>query len=110
MKALRRAMAEFHTWAGLLFGWLMFAMFTTGTAAYFQHEITRWMEPEVKARAATPEQAAGLAVDYLRRTAPDAATWFVTLPDDRQVRTEVRWGAGGRGAGREVRVLDGRGE
>ena len=110
MKTLRRSMAEFHTWTGLLLGWLMFAMFTTGTSAYFQHEITRWMEPEVERRPSSTIDAASRAVDYLQRTAPDAASWLVFLPDQRQVRTEVRWSSGERGAAQEVRVLDGAGD
>ncbi|MEM1177479.1 MAG: PepSY-associated TM helix domain-containing protein [Acidobacteriota bacterium] len=110
MKTLRRAMAEFHTWTGLLLGWLMFAMFTTGTSAYFLHEITRWMEPEVVDVASSPSDAANRAVAYLERNAPQAASWFITLPDERRVRTEVRWRSGERGVPQEVRVLDGGGE
>src|SRR3546814_12240603 len=38
----RQSMAWLHTWTGLLLGWLLFAIFVTGTSAYFQEEITRW--------------------------------------------------------------------
>lgn len=105
-KSLRRSMTVLHTWAGLLLGWLAFAMFTTGTAAYFQHEITRWMEPEVAAQAVSPLDAADLAVSYLKKQAPDAASWTVQLPDHRRVRTEVSWRSGERGTPRETRLLD----
>ncbi|MGO2479774.1 MAG: PepSY domain-containing protein, partial [Pseudoalteromonas sp.] len=35
-----------HTWSSVLVGCLLFAVFLTGTLAYFQHEITQWMQPE----------------------------------------------------------------
>ncbi len=44
--SFRQSMAWLHTWTGLVFGWVLFAMFMTGTATYFRPEITRWMEPE----------------------------------------------------------------
>ncbi|MEM7480018.1 MAG: PepSY-associated TM helix domain-containing protein [Acidobacteriota bacterium] len=109
-KTLRRSMAELHTWTGLLLGWLMFAMFTTGTGAYFQHEITRWMEPEIVAPGAAQSTAAAHAADYLKRVASDADWWFVALPDERQVRSEVRWRGGEGDPSPQSRLLDGRGE
>ncbi|HAB08009.1 MAG TPA: hypothetical protein DCE38_06005, partial [Alcanivorax sp.] len=36
-------MAWLHTWSGLLLGWLLLAMFVTGTSAYFREEISLWM-------------------------------------------------------------------
>ena len=47
-KMLRQSMAWIHTWLGLLAGWILFAMFLTGTASYFRPEITRWMQPELR--------------------------------------------------------------
>ena len=77
--AFRQSMAWLHTWTGLLLGWLLFAMFATGTAAYFQDEITRWMQPEVTGRP-DPVVAAEGAVRFLQTTAPDAKRWFITSP------------------------------
>src|SRR6476469_9536805 len=37
----------FHSWSGLLFGWLLFAVFLTGTLTVFDTEITAWMQPEL---------------------------------------------------------------
>ena len=42
----RQSMKWLHTWVGLMVGWVLFFMFITGTAGYFDDEITRWMEPE----------------------------------------------------------------
>ena len=44
--SLRQCTSWLHTWTGLVVGWVLFFVFVTGTAGYFQHEITRWMQPE----------------------------------------------------------------
>ena len=36
-----------HSWSGLLFGWLLFAIFLTGSLTVFDTEITSWMQPEL---------------------------------------------------------------
>lgn len=89
MPSLRQSMARIHGWMGLLAGWILFAMFLTGTASYFRPEITRWMQPEVRATPATPSVAAGSAFAYLQRTAPHAAQWTLYLPDQRTIATRV---------------------
>ena len=68
-----------HTWAGLIAGWVLFAVFLTGTLAYFQYEISRWMQPELPAAAST-EQAILDAQRYLTQQAPQAASWSIMLP------------------------------
>ncbi|EZP80610.1 PepSY-associated TM helix domain-containing protein [Novosphingobium resinovorum] len=88
--SLRQSMALFHTWSGLLLGWLLFAMFATGTAAYFQDEITRWMQPEVTGDA-DPAIAAQGAMRYLNTVAPDAKSWYISLPNSRSATTQVYW-------------------
>src|SRR3546814_13473285 len=57
--SFRQSMAWLHTWTGLLMGWLLFAMFVTGTAAYFQEEITRWMKPELVGATRSEERRVG---------------------------------------------------
>ncbi|UVT19040.1 MAG: PepSY domain-containing protein [Nitrospira sp.] len=44
---LTQLMSWLHTWIGLLFGWLLFAVFLTGTLTVFDAEITSWMQPEL---------------------------------------------------------------
>ncbi len=44
-----QSMAWLHTWAGLIFGWLLFAIFVTGTLAVFDKELNHWMQPEIPA-------------------------------------------------------------
>jgi uncharacterized iron-regulated membrane protein len=36
-------MSELHTWGGLIFGWLLFGIFLTGTLSIFQPELTHCM-------------------------------------------------------------------
>ena len=53
-------MREIHSWSGLLFGWLLFAVFLTGTLTVFDAEITQWMQPEVlELSLSEPQAAAG---------------------------------------------------
>lgn len=105
----RQSMAWLHTWAGLLVGWMLFVIFATGTAAYFQEEITRWMQPEVTV-VRSPVDATQSAVAFLQREAPDAQNWFITVPSRRSASTQVYWvPPEGAPAGRTEAVLDGDG-
>ncbi|WP_210357962.1 PepSY-associated TM helix domain-containing protein [Sphingomonas beigongshangi] len=87
--SLRRTMAWIHGWLGLLAGWLLFAMFLTGTASYFRPEITRWMQPELAMRPVSATHAAAAAVSYLQRVGFDDPLWYVYLPDSRTNVTRV---------------------
>nr|WP_314072790.1 PepSY-associated TM helix domain-containing protein [uncultured Roseococcus sp.] len=87
----RQSMAWLHTWSGLLVGWILFAVFLTGTASYFKGEISQWMRPELHASAAGPEAAAELAVNALRQIAPRSNTWSVGLPQERDPIIRVFW-------------------
>ena len=89
-RGLRPAMAELHTWGGLLFGWLLFAIFVTGTVSYFRDEISLWMRPEIGQLAATtPEVAADAALRQLDANGVGARRWMIDLPTDRTPVTSV---------------------
>lgn len=88
-KTLRQSMAWIHSWLGLLAGWILFAMFLTGTASYFRPEITRWMQPELRLATVSPRQAAETAVAHMQARSPDDQQWFISLPDDRTAETRV---------------------
>ncbi|MEN4921894.1 PepSY-associated TM helix domain-containing protein [Achromobacter spanius] len=83
-EGLRQSMSWLHTWAGLIFGWVLFAMFLTGSLAFFRPEITRWMQPEIQVQPGPPVQAVATAQRYLTENAPDAKRWFITPPSDRE--------------------------
>ncbi len=83
-EGLRQSMSWLHTWSGLIFGWVLFAMFLTGTLSFFRPEITRWMQPEIQAQAAPVLESVTLGQRYLAEHAPDARRWFITPPSDRE--------------------------
>lgn len=100
-EGFRQAMAWLHTWTGLIFGWLLFAIFLTGTLSYFKDEISHWTQPEVQSHPLDPVTSLGLAQRYLETNASHASTWFIRLPSEREAALSVSWrdpnGGGRRG-------------
>ncbi len=90
-RSFRQAMAWLHTWSGLVVGWVLFAIFVTGTASYYRTDISDWMRPELSAGAPDPAAAATRAGAFLRRTMPDAAGWSIKLPNAETSAVEVYW-------------------
>ena len=54
-------MLHLHTWAGVVLGSLLFAIFWMGTLSVFDKEIDQWMRPET--RLPVPEH---ISLDDLR--------------------------------------------
>ena len=95
-EGLRQSMAWVHTWSGLLVCWLLLLVFMGGTAAYYKHEITFWMKPELHKAAdapsrVTPAESATLAVRELQQRAPTANAWFLDLPHERNPLIYASW-------------------
>ncbi|WP_454882928.1 PepSY-associated TM helix domain-containing protein [Sphingomonas oryzagri] len=106
---LRQSMSTAHTWSGLLLGWLLYVMFCCGTIAYFQEEVTRWMQPEVAPAHSQAEAVAG-AQAWLTRNAAGARSWFITPPGRRGAVTQVYWQSAEPTPGeRTEATLDGQG-
>lgn len=86
----RQSMSWLHTWAGLVLGWLLFAVFVTGTLAFFRNEITTWMQPELHSAR---DDGHGLerAVAVLERKAPDAQQWSINLQGPRSPVMNLSW-------------------
>ncbi|MNF56757.1 hypothetical protein D3C84_382580 [compost metagenome] len=108
-EGFRQTMAWLHTWTGLVFGWLLFAIFLTGTLSYFKDEISHWMQPEVPVRSVSTEASLTLAQDYLQQHAAGAGRWVISLPSARDPGLSVFWqalGNEGRRGNREQRQLD----
>ena len=86
---LRRSMAWLHTWCGLWFSWLLFAIFLTGTLALFEEPISHWMTPghhEPEAAAADGQPASldrrlNGAAAYLARHHARADMWEIWPAD-----------------------------
>lgn len=90
----RQSMAWLHTWAGLTLGWVLFLMFLTGTAGYFDTEIDRWMQPELPPAQThlNATDTAEVLLARLEKEAPEAERWFLRLPTDRnQPYPSVFW-------------------
>ena len=85
-EGFRQSMAWLHTWCGLTCGWLLCAIFLTGTLSVFRDPITRWMQatpalPSATRHAALPESTlVPRALAQLRQVAPQARLWRITLP------------------------------
>lgn len=98
-EGLRQSMSWLHTWSGLLLGWLLYAVFFTGTLSYFREEISDWMRPELHGSvqdAATAQRA----LDAMEHIAAGATTWTLGLPGPRQVAVAASWRQPGAAAGR----------
>ncbi|WP_217475887.1 PepSY-associated TM helix domain-containing protein [Stutzerimonas stutzeri] len=80
----RQSMSWLHTWAGVLLGGLLLAIFWTGSLSVFDREIDRWMQPGTRL-AAPPAQVSldRLALPHAQRLAPDAPVWTFSLPTPR---------------------------
>lgn len=109
----RQTMAWLHTWAGLTLGWLLFFIFATGTAGYFDTEIDRWMQPELPPAQIERDahKTSAVLLEQLRANAPGADQWLLALPiDRRQPYARIFWRGADTGAGasaeRDNRLVD----
>ncbi|WP_184717814.1 PepSY-associated TM helix domain-containing protein [Caulobacter sp.] len=93
----RQSQAGLHTWTGLLVGWILYLIFLNGTVSYWREEITRWSRPEIAATKDLETVARG-AISHLSVTAPKAASWTITLPDERASGATATWKAKGKPA------------
>lgn len=104
MKAgFRQSMSWLHTWCGLTCGWLLCAIFLTGTLSVFREPITRWMEAG-PVPASSPAVDAGVqavrAQHWLAANAADAREWQIRWPVQRGWPLELSW-EDGDGTGHE---------
>lgn len=100
-RGIRQSMSDLHTWAGLLLGWVLYAMFLTGTVAYFKDEQSQWMRPELPRLLQIPDQAevAQRIADEMAKVAPGSPQWSIRVPDARNNSAYVFWRTGQRGQG-----------
>ena len=109
-EGFRQAMSWLHTWAGLILGWLLFAIFLTGTLSFFKNEFNLWMRPEmhglqpVEAAAPQVAQTAQRALDALVRKVPNVTQWIMHLPDDRDPAVNILWRDTGNGRFETLRM------
>jgi len=94
----RQSMSWLHTWCGLTCGWLLCAIFLTGTLSVFREPITRWMEagpPEDTASAgAHAGQWLARATQELSSRAAAAPSWEIVLPVRPGWPAQLSWRTG----------------
>ncbi|AVS84416.1 PepSY domain-containing protein [Paracidovorax avenae] len=84
-------MSWVHTWAGLVLGWLLYAIFATGTLSFFKSEFNLWMRPEMHGLAPASADVADRAQAALHRHSPGVTQWIMRLPDERLPAVTVLW-------------------
>jgi uncharacterized iron-regulated membrane protein len=84
-RGIRQTMSDLHTWVGLLAGWILYAMFLTGTVSYFKDETSQWARPEVPHMRSTPDPAdvAQRVTNTLSQIAAGSPQWSFELPGPR---------------------------
>jgi uncharacterized iron-regulated membrane protein len=92
----RQSMAWWHTWVGLICGWLLFAIFFTGTTAVFRDAGQHWLQPELHLPATAEkrldEQGMIEAADrILRARGEGSEMWSVSLPAHGAAHFEAGW-------------------
>ncbi|MCC5073753.1 PepSY-associated TM helix domain-containing protein [Xanthomonas campestris] len=96
-EGLRQSMAWLHTWCGLTCGWLLCAIFLTGTLSVFRDPITSWMQarPTLPGAAThaplTQAQLVPRALAHLRQQAAQATLWRISLPVQPGETLDVVW-------------------
>lgn len=78
----RQPMSWLHTWSGLILGWLLFAIFVTGTSAYYKQEITLWMQPELH-KSIKSEKTLDVAMQKAMQLSSKLDTTSIYLPNSR---------------------------
>lgn len=100
----RRSMIWLHTYSSLVLGWLLFAVFFTGTLSYFTPEITHWMRPEIAGNTAS-ENIVSRSFDKFHTMAPEDATrWQIRMPTPRDNRFELSWKQPGQSRRQSTRL------
>lgn len=90
-KSIRQSMAWLHSWTGLIFGWLLFAIFIMGAVSYYRHEISIWMQPQFATHHIDQQQAIKSAYGYLQENAPDARRWYIGVANNKNPVNEIFW-------------------
>jgi len=90
-KGIRQSMAWLHSWTGLIFGWLVFAIFLMGSLSYYRHEINLWMQPPLAQYEIKQDVAIKTAYQYLQEHAPDAKSWYLNVATHESPINTMYW-------------------
>ena len=87
----RQSMAWLHSWVGLLFGWILFAIFLTGSLSYYRHEINIWSQPQLANIQVHQKQAVLTGLNYLEKHAPKAKSWYLQVANENNPINKIYW-------------------
>lgn len=90
-KGVRQSMAWLHAWTGLVFGWLLFAIFLMGTSSYYRHQINLWMQPQLSQYQINQATAIQTASQYLEKNAADAKSWYLNIANPEEPVNKIYW-------------------
>jgi uncharacterized iron-regulated membrane protein len=90
-KGVRQSMAWLHAWTGLIFGWLLFAIFLMGTSSYYRHQINLWMQPQLAQIQVNQDKAITTATVYLNQHAADAKSWYLKVANQEEPVNRMYW-------------------
>jgi len=84
-KTFRQSMGWLHTWAGVVLGALLLAIFWMGTLSLFDREIDRWMQPDTRLAVSPSTVDLDRIAEGAARVVPDdARRWQFMLPTERE--------------------------
>ncbi|MBX6964187.1 PepSY domain-containing protein [Alcaligenes faecalis] len=91
-QGVRQIMSNVHIWTGLLVGWILYAMFLTGTVSYFREELSSYMRPELQRITGQPAaQVAQNMLDTIVAQDPDSPLVLMSLPTSRNPLGSAFW-------------------
>ena len=105
----RQSMTWLHTWSGLVFCWILYFIFITGTLGYFDTEIDHWMKPELRLIEEKPlHENIRVGLARVQDQAPDAELWRLFPANQRTTpHLQVFWqGAPQEDGARPARKLE----
>ncbi len=84
----RASMNWLHTWAGVVLGGVLFAIFWMGALSVFDREIDRWMKPATRLVSTEPRSIDAIAKE-LQPLIDGARQWYVVFPTERDPMMRV---------------------
>lgn len=91
----RKSLTWLHTWAGVVLGGVLFAVFWMGSLTVFDREIDRWMMPGTRLPPAPQQISLDRVARVVAPQAPaQASQWRVDLPTERVPVMRVSYKAG----------------
>ncbi|MEY2933981.1 MAG: hypothetical protein RL033_4730 [Pseudomonadota bacterium] len=95
-------MSVLHTWAGMLLGAVLFAVFWMGTLTVFDREIDRWLMPATRVPVVAAPGSFDARAQQIRQLAPAQHNFSLQPPNARVPVWQLRWEEQGETVLRQV--------